>query len=260
MTKITVFFITILAIFSQAKAQLKTPESAQFYKGKIYVSNIGNLPPNKKDKDGFIAVFNGSGKFEKILIKGLNAPKGIAFKGNKLFVTDINEIKVININNGKIEKIIEIKGAKFLNDIVIHKNIIYVSDTQKNTIYNIPIDTFIPKIFIKSYELNGPNGLIFRKEKLICVSWNSGNIFYVNKNKIEKIAHINGNLDGIIETDKGNLLVSDFKNGKIYKVDKNGKIKVLINALISPADIGYNEGKLAIPEFYGNRVIIKKVK
>ncbi|SNR75231.1 hypothetical protein [Desulfurobacterium atlanticum] len=256
------FFFLLLAIlipFKSFAGEIKTPESAQFYKNKIYVSNIGNLPPNKKDGDGFIAVLNSKGKFKKILTKGLNAPKGITFVKDKLYVTDIDTVVVIDINSGKIIKKIPIEGARFLNDITANREALFVSDTQINTIFKIPLSTLKPEIFVKSYKLKGPNGLAFNQNgELICVSWNSGDILKVSKEKIEKIGHIKGNLDGLVIEENGNLIVSDFKNGKIYEI-RNGKTKLLIENLITPADIGYNKGKLAIPEFFANKIIIKKV-
>jgi len=259
MKKLLFLILATLIPASGLAGEIKTPESAQFYKNKIYVSNIGNLPPNRKDGDGFIAVLNGKGEFEKILSKGLNAPKGITFVKEKLYVTDIDTVVAIDIKSGKVVKKIPIKEAKFLNDITANKEALFVSDTQTNTIFKIPLSTLKPEIFVKSYRLKGPNGLIFNKKgELICVSWNSGDVFKISKEKIEKIGHINGNLDGIVIKEDGTLLISDFKNGRIYQL-KNGKVKLLMKNLKTPADIGYNRGKLAIPEFFADKVIIKKV-
>ncbi|WP_022847492.1 ATP/GTP-binding protein [Desulfurobacterium sp. TC5-1] len=258
MKKVFILFFLIFTCSSSA-ATLKTPESAQIYHGKIYVSNIGNLPPSAKDGDGFIAVLNLNGNFNKILTKELNAPKGITFAKGKLFVTDIDRVLEIDPHSGKVEKIIPIKGSQFLNDITTNGKELFISDTQTNTIYKIPLSTFEPEVFIKSPLLEGPNGLIFKGNTLLCVTWNTGKVLVIKNGKIETLCKVNGNLDGIVVTDKGNVLFSDFKNGIIYKLENNKAIPVF-KGLITPADIGYKNGILTVPQFYTNSVKILKVK
>ncbi|WP_456397294.1 ATP/GTP-binding protein [Desulfurobacterium sp.] len=258
MKKILIAVFLVLTSVSSA-ATLKTPESAQIYHGKIYVSNIGNLPPSSKDGDGFISVLNLDGSLNRILTKGLNAPKGITFASGKLFVTDIDRVLEINPQTGKIEKVIPIKNSKFLNDITTDGKALFVSDTQTNTIFKIPLSTFQPEILVKSPLLEGPNGLIFKGKTLLCVTWNTGKVLAIKNGKIETLCKVNGNLDGIVVTEKGNVLFSDFKNGIIYQLKENKGIPFL-KGFITPADIGYKNGILTIPEFYANSVKILKVK
>ncbi|WP_457567326.1 ATP/GTP-binding protein [Desulfurobacterium sp.] len=259
MRKLVSIAILLLLSTTASAGILKTPESAQMYRKKIFVSNIGNLPPSIKDGDGFIAVMEPDGKTGKILTRGLNAPKGITFVKGKLFVTDIDRVVEINPETGKVEKTIPVKGAQFLNDITSNGKALFASDTQTNTIYRIPLSNFKPEIFVKSPSLEGPNGLVFKGKVLLCVTWNTGKVLAIKDGRIETLCRVNGNLDGVVVTENGTILFSDFKNGIVYRL-KNHRAIPVVKGLITPADIGYKNGILTIPQFYANSIKIIKVK
>src|SRR5690606_19130568 len=111
---------------------LKTAEAVRYHPEKemIYVSNIGGVPPNKKDGDGYIALLSKDGKIlKKEWVTGINAPKGLHFFNDKLFVGDIDVVVEINVETGKIDKTHPITDAVFINDLDIDANgDIYVTD------------------------------------------------------------------------------------------------------------------------------------
>ena len=256
-----IIMFILLAINVAFAGTLKTPESAQPYRGKIYVSNIGNLPPDSRDGDGFISVLDMNGKvIKERLCTGLNAPKGIAFAEGKLFVTDIDRVVVFDPSTGKKLKEIKIKGAKFLNDAVYDgKNYIYISDTQTNRIYRIDVKTYKSTIFIESGSLEGANGLAFDESgNLIVASWGGGKLLKIKKNRINTISKGFSNLDGVCVSN-GNIYFSDFTEGKIY-LWRNGKVKVVKSGLNTPADIGCKGKQIFVPEFYGNTLKIVRVE
>jgi len=254
--------IAALTFLFSINQGLKTPESAQCYKGKIYISNIGNLPPNKKDGDGYISLLNLKGKvLNSKFIKSLNAPKGIAFCDGKLFVSDIDRVIVADPETGKVIKEIPIKGAKFLNDVACYKGKVFVSDTTTNSIYQIDADNYSQKLFIENPLLEGPNGIDFTKDgKMLVVSWGGGKLLEVDGG-IKVLASGFENLDGIVVLPSGKVLFSDFSAGKIYSYFK-GKVKLVAKGFTSPADIGYckETGELLVPEFLMNDVKVLKVK
>ncbi len=257
---ILALLLLFLPIAAAKASFLHTPESAQFAYGRIYVSNVGNLPANAKDADGFIATLSLSGRPIKVITKGLNAPKGIAVVGKRLFVADIDTVVVIDAETGKILARIRIPSAVFLNDVAYDgKRFVYVSDTFGNVIYRICAKEYWLSVFTRGKELGQPNGLMFKDGKLWEVGWKSGdvNIIYPN-GKVVRYVHIGGNLDGITSDSKGDIFVSDFTGGKIYLI-KNKKAKIFMKGLTSPADISSFDGKLLIPEFFANRVLIVKI-
>ncbi|MEO2069271.1 MAG: ATP/GTP-binding protein [Desulfurobacteriaceae bacterium] len=243
---------------------LETPESVECFNGKIFISNVGKPYPAKKDGDGFIAIFGKDKKLQKF-ISNLNAPKGIAVANKKLFIADIDTVVVANSESGKVLKKIKVKDAQFLNDVAYDgKKFVYVSDTQTNTIYRIDTETLEISIFLKSPNLELPNGLAFLKNgNLVVASWGEGKLFEIdiNKKSIKTLAYGFSNLDGVTVLNDGTILFSDFSEGKIYSF-KDGKVKELKSKVVitSPVDINYCNGKLFVPEFLFNDVKVFKVE
>ena len=256
---IAAFVVAAVFLFNINQG-LKTPESAQEYKGKLYISNIGGLPPDKKDGDGYIAVADLKGKLIKArFIKGLNAPKGITFCKGKLFVADIDRVVVADPDSGKILKTIPVPGAKFLNDTASYKGKVYVSDTQTNSIYQVDADTYAVKLFFKNPALQGPNGIAFTPDgRMIVVSWGGGKVLEID-GSLKVLASGFENLDGVVVTEDGTIIFSDFSAGKIYAL-KNGNVREIAKGFISPADIGYSDGRLFVPEFMMNDVKVLGIK
>ncbi len=256
---VTALFAAVVFLFNINQG-LKTPESAQEFNGKLYISNIGGLPPDRKDGDGYITLADLNGKILKDkLITGLNAPKGITFCRGKLFVADIDRVVVADPETGKVLRVINVPGAKFLNDTASYKGKVYVSDTQTNTIYQVDADNCSVKVYVKSPKLQGPNGIAFIPGgKMIVVSWGGGKVLEVDGG-IKTLASGFENLDGVVVAEDGTIIFSDFSAGKIYAL-KNGKVSLVAKNLISPADIGYYRGKLFVPEFMMNDVKVLEIK
>ena len=256
---ITAFMAAVAFLFS-INYGLKTPESAQVYRGKLYISNIGNLPPDKKDGDGYVSLADLKGKIIKTrFITGLNAPKGITFCDGKLFVTDIDRVVAADPVTGRVLKVVNIPGAKFLNDTAAYDGKVYVSDTQTNTIYQLDAKTYTVKVFLKNPQLQGPNGIAFTPDgKMIVVSWGGGKVFEVD-GSLKVLVSGFENLDGVVVTEDGTIIFSDFSRGKIYAF-KNGKVVEIAKNLVSPADIGYYRGMLFVPEFMMNDVKVLEIK
>ena len=256
---VTALFAAVVFLFNINQG-LKTPESAQVFNGKLYISNIGNLPPDRKDGDGYITLADLNGKILKDrFITGLNAPKGITFCNGKLFVADIDRVVVADPETGKVLKVVVVPGAKFLNDTASYNGKVYVSDTQTNTIYQINAGSYAVKVFLKSSQLQGPNGIAFTPDgKMVVVSWGGGKILEVD-GKIKTLASGFENLDGVVVDRDGTIFFSDFSAGKIYAL-KSGKVSLVAKNLISPADIGYYKKKLFIPEFMMNDVKVLEIK
>lgn len=101
----------------------------------IYLS-CGNTDPSAKDGDGFIALLHPDGTVkDKDWVTGLDAPRGMAILNDKLYVTDIDAVKVINLETAEIEKTIPVDGAVFLNDLATDGKSIFFSDSRAGIIH-----------------------------------------------------------------------------------------------------------------------------
>jgi len=84
----------------------RTPESVLYDAGKniLYVSNIDGSP-DTKDGNGFISTMGPAGNLIQLeWVTGLNAPKGMGVYQDLLYVTDIDELVVINILQAAIKE------------------------------------------------------------------------------------------------------------------------------------------------------------
>jgi hypothetical protein len=246
---------------------LKTAESVIFNKtlGVFYVSCIGAVPPDAKDKDGFIAKVDQQGKIMQAKwITGLNGPKGMAIKGDTLFVADITDLVMINITSSKILKKIPVKGAKFLNDVDIDANgLVYISDTGTNSVHSYDGKTV--KSFAVNEALGGPNGIYNEEERLVMASFGKGQVYTVNKadQKVEMKVDSFAGGDGV-EAFRDGYLISNW-NGEVYYIDKEWKKHLLLDTKadkINAADIEFvpSQNLLLVPGFFGNKVTAYDVK
>src|SRR5688572_17306940 len=120
-------------------AGFSVPESVK-YDAELdvyFVSNI-NGNPSQKDNNGFIARVHADsiGVMTKLVEGGkggvnLNAPKGMAIRGDTLFVADIDMLRRFNKRTGAPLENVSLREqqATFLNDVAAGPDGIYVTDT-----------------------------------------------------------------------------------------------------------------------------------
>jgi len=241
---------------------LRTPESVLVdSKGKrLFISNIDGAPA-EKDGKGFISIFSLDGKPIKLdWVKGLNAPKGMGIYKNKLFVADLNELVVIDINQGKIVEKIPVEAAVFLNDIVIDKKgTVFISDTRGFNIYQYDQE----RISVCLRNLKRPNGLLMNGEDLLILD--NGNLLALNLNGqlTQLMEGMDPSTDGIERVQKEDYLVSAWE-GVIYYLVANKTKEILLDTRKekkNTADIGYDAKNriLYVPTFYGNKLVAYKL-
>ncbi len=247
---------------------LKTCEAVRYNKkeGVIYVSNIGNVPTNEKDNDGSLSIINLNGKIlKKNWVTGLNAPKGLSFFNDKLYVTDINEVVKINIPTGSIDKKYEVDKAIFLNDLDIDTNgDVYFTDSRDSKVYKLANDEV--SLWLDMEGLN-PNGIFVEKNRILVVSFSKGDFIAIDKETKQQSVIATGIVggDGILAI-KAGYLVSTWP-GELFFVDKNSQEPVATKILdtkeekLNAADIGIIPEKdlLIVPTFYGNKVMAYKI-
>ncbi|MGX5848257.1 SMP-30/gluconolactonase/LRE family protein [Mesorhizobium sp. PL10] len=151
------------------------PESALFdaTNNRIIVSNIvGN--PGEADGNGYLSVLSADGKVvAQHWTDGMDAPKGSAISGGKLYVADITKMRVVDLASGKLVSTIDVPGAVFLNDVTSDSSgKVYVTDMLADAIYRIDGDK--PELFVKDAKLASPNGVFAEGDRLIVASWGKG--------------------------------------------------------------------------------------
>ena len=217
--------------------------------------------PTEKDGNGFLSKLSIEGNIIDLhWITGLNAPKGLGIHGNKLYVTDIDELVEIDINEGKIAMRYPVIGAKFLSDIVIDNHgTAYFSDSDTDKIHRFK-DNMVTT-WLENANLEGPNGLFISERHLLITSMASGELRSVNlaSQKIKVVTENLGAGHGVIAVGNGDYFISNWQ-GEIYYLHANGtKFKILDTKRknINAADIEYIKEKklLLVPTFFDNRIV-----
>ncbi len=235
---------------------LVSPESvAQDAKGDIYVSEIGEF---NKDGDGKITRISIDGKLSTFA-SGMDDPKGLTFIGKSLYVTDKNRVLKVE-SDGKWtvfgSTMAFPQTPVFLNDITSDDaGNLYVSDSGNlksgGAIFKIAQNKKITLVLDENTpEILAPNGLWIIKNDLYEVDFSSGILYKINlKNKsITKIAEGFGGGDGLIRSGN-NFFVSDWKNGKIFKV-QGSKVSLYKDGFTAAADIAlsYDNKSIMTPD------------
>jgi hypothetical protein len=228
--------------------------------GVVYTSIMGK---DYKAKDGI----GGIGKLDpdgKVInlewITGLNAPKGMAIHGHKMYVADVTDVVVIDIAKSKVDLKIPITGAIFLNDITVSdKGVVYVSDSETKRIHKL-VDNK-ESVYLENIE--GVNGLKAIGDHLYIAA--GKNLLNADaKKKMIKVAGLPNGGDGIEPIGNGDFLFSSW-GGQLYYVYADGKYDTLLDTSadkINCADIGYDPVKkiIYVPTFFKKGVVAYQLK
>jgi sugar lactone lactonase YvrE len=266
-----------------ANAGFATPESmlhdpvADVY----LVSNI-NGNPVEQDDNGFISRLGPDGTVLALKwIDGatetvtLNAPKGLAIKGDTLFVADVTAIRWFDRTTGAPLGSREVAGASFLNDVAVGADgTVYFTDTGirfgaagmeetgTDAVYRLTGDSAVA--VAQGPDLGRPNGLTPDSAGLLVVTFGSGAIYRLDPltgQRTDLPGPPQGQLDGVVRLTDGSILVSSWAASRIFQMGQGGATMVG-DSVPSPADIGLDAGRsrVLIPVFNENRVVIQPVQ
>lgn len=238
---------------------LKVPESVYFDAKRdiLYVTNIDGEPWGK-DGQGFVSrVSPKTGKVETLRwVEGLHAPKGMGVHKNRLYVADMNEVVVIDIDKGAIESRIPISGAEGLNDVSVAKNgQVFVTDSRTKKIHLVVPTQNSP---YPANGLKGPNGILSSPAGLLVLDDSA--VKLVNADgSLTTVAPASNGADGIEHVKGDEYIVSCWKGDVYYvniKTNTSEKILDTQAEKLQTADIGYDPKKriVYIPTFFGNHV------
>jgi sugar lactone lactonase YvrE len=243
---------------------LKVPESV-FFDGDakiLYATNIDGTDPWGKDGKGSVAKVGLDGKvIATEWVSGLNAPKGMGLYKGKLYVADLNELVVIDIAGGKIDKRIAVTGAEGLNDVSVSKGgTIYVSDSKLKKIFIVKDG--ISELFLDN--LKGPNGVLMRGDDFYLLD--AGGMYKMNKDKTLTMITdgMEGGTDGI-ENISGNDFIISCWQGVVWYVSADGSKQQLLDSRPdkkNTADIGMDAKNkiIYVPTFWRNTIVAYRVK
>lgn len=245
----------------------ETPESILVAPdGRIYVSEIAGFG---KDGDGMISTIEGGKR--KVFATGMDDPKGLAFFKGALYVADKARILKVE-KNGKWTVFAAAEAfpekPQFLNDLTADKaGNLYVSDSgdlqgKGGAVYRVAPDGKVSALVTATEDkrILAPNGLLpDGNEHMLMVDFFSGNLYRIvlKTGRMTQIAEGFGGGDGIARDSKGTLWISDWKNGRLFTLKKDGELKLVKDGFKAAADITMAaDGKtVLVPDMKAGEVV-----
>ena len=253
-------------------AGFATPESAlHVADGDYYLISNVNGGPGDADDNGFISKLGADGKL--IALKwidgaaadvSLSAPKGMGIRAGKLYVTDIDHVRVFDMATGKPASDIAIQGATFLNDIAVQGDQLVVSDTGVDAkfaptgaaaVWSIDASDVPSKLI--GGDLEGPNGVAISGGQVWVAPFGGKHLYRVDGEARADMTELGaGQLDGLVMLADGRILVSSWEAKGVFLGKAGGPFTQIVSDIGSPADIEVDvqRNRLVVPNMMGNTV------
>ncbi len=265
-----------------ASTGLSTPESVLWDAARNiwYVSNINGNPP-QKDDDGFIIRLGANGETMDTVpfINGaddditLHAPKGMALKGDTLWVADIDAVRAFDVTTGNQVASVDLSSmrATFLNDVALgNDGGIYITDSGiafgadgavthpgKSRVFVIRNLAATEAVVLP--KATGANGIAWNASRnaWMIVGFATPDVYewVPGAKEATVLGQGIGGADGLIVLEGNRAIYSSWADSSL-NVFEGGTSKTLRKGLDSPADIGYDPARklIAVPLFTTNRV------
>ena len=264
-----------------ADVGFSTPESVLHdAEADVYlVSNI-NGSPLEKDGNGFISRVAPDGTVLDLKwIDGeaqgvvLHAPKGMAIQDGKLYVADIDCIRIFDAASGAGIRGTCLESATFLNDIAPGgSGTMFFTDSGfragaggfepsgTDAVYRMIDDERVVQVR-KEPGLGGPNGITVGSRGIMVATFGSGEVFRLTAEgeRTDIMPASQRQFDGIEMLPDGGFMVSSWGDQCVYRIGADGKVSKVLEDVEAPADIGYDaaRNRLLVPLFHANQVIIR---
>ena len=255
------------------------PESAYFYTSGSTDPGVYFISSTNGDDVGWVSKLAADGSMiDPRWATDLRNPMGMRVSGNRLWINNTTEVVGLNLDDPSDRIVHPIDGAISLNDLATDSSgHAYLSDTMNSRVVRVDLATGENSTYISTLP-SSPNGVLVQGDRLYIASWGvmsdrpeeraewitktAGDLYWVSLKDSTKSRHIIvpelGNLDGVEIDQKGNIYVSDWESGKLYKISSGTKTVVGLGQYGQGlADIGLNSltGELALPVMLSNEVL-----
>ena len=255
------------------------PESAYFYTSGNTDPGVYFISSTNGNEMGWVSKLAADGSIiDSRWATNIRNPMGMRVSGKRLWVNNITEIIGINLKDPSDRIVYSIDDAILLNDLATDSSgYAYLSDSMNSRVVRIDLATGENSTFISTLP-SSPNGLLVHGDKLYIASWGimseqpeeraewitqtAGDLYWVSLKESENVRHIVapelGNLDGVEIDQQGNIYVSDWENGKLYKISSSNKTVIELGQYKQGlADLGLNSltGELVLPIMLSSEVL-----
>ena len=255
------------------------PESAYFYTSGSTDPGVYFISSTNGNELGWVSKLAADGSMiDSRWATNIRNPMGMRVSGKRLWVNNITEIIGINLDDPSDRIVYSIDDAILLNDLATDfSGYAYLADTMNSRVVRVDLATGENSTYISTLP-SSPNGLLVHGDRLYIASWGimsekpeeraewitktAGDLYWVSLKESEKVRHIIapelGNLDGVEIDQQGNIYVSDWENGKLYKISRSNNMVIELGQYKqSLADLGLNllTGELVLPIMLSSEVL-----
>ena len=255
------------------------PESAYFHSTGTADQGVYFISSTNGNELGWVSKLAADGSMiDSRWATNIRNPMGMRVSGKRLWVNNITEIIGINLDDPSDRIVYSIDDAILLNDLATDfSGYAYLADTTNSRVVRVDLATGENSTYMSTLP-SSPNGLLVHGDRLYIASWGimseqpeeraewitktTGDLYWVSLKESEKVRHIVapelGNLDGVEIDQQGNIYVSDWENGKLYKISSSDKTVIELGQYNQGlADLGLNSltGELVLPIMLSNEVL-----
>lgn len=217
-------------------------------KDQLFVANVQGSALTK-DSGGWIDIYSIDGQLLKQKwATGLDAPRGMVAVGSVLWVADLDKLVRFDLESGQRQNAVVLPDAKLLSGIDVDANgRIFAADPLGEKIFLV--DQEGARVFVEGAHLERPSDLIVVGSDLIISGFGNagdstakGHLYRMNiysgLKRLISSAPI-GHLSGVAIDHLGFYLVSDWLNGKVFRVSRSGGSRILYEGLKGAGGIAF---------------------
>lgn len=239
------------------------------------VSNIvGN--PAARDGNGFISRVSPDGRMLTLRwiaggVRGavLDAPKGLAIRGDTLAVADVGAVHLFNRVTGAPIATIRVHGL-VMNDVAwAPDGSLWITDTGPDRSHP-PVDTSadldavwrampdgVVRAVARGLWLDRPDGLVLDGSDALVATFGARRIERIVPGaSAARTEHSlpGGRVDGLRRLADGSLVVSSWDAGTVWRLTRDGVLHPLLTRVVSPAGVAADtrRGRLAVTSMQDN--------
>lgn len=225
----------------------------------ILAMNAG-VAETMEPNDGYVSLINPDGTVHTAKWIGndrngleLNQPLGSAVRNGKLYVADIDHVRIFDLATGQPLQAFRVEGANVLNGIAVAADgTVYASNTRDpQRVYKVTPDGR-SSVFIEGEPLLSPNGVAIDNDGNIVVI-NVGNNHVMTFNTAGQLINTeyaaeSGN-DGVVVLPDGSKVVSSVRYGSISRIRPGQQAEVIAVGIPNAASICYDsiQNQIVIP-------------
>ena len=233
----------------------------------IYISNMVGAP-DAQDANAFISKLKPDGTVDQLRFIDatqagvvLSAPQGMVIQDGKLYVTDVDHIRVFDVATGKPQNDVFLGDLKpqHLSDMTIGTDgALYVVDGPANAVYQIDLQLKSAKALITDNELGEARAIVWdpTRQLFLVAGWASGKVVaYDGAGKRQSIpAVLIPKVTDLIADEAGNIYAASESLKGVYRLGVNFAVSGIALGIPAPAGIAIDNSNVVVVSTEANSV------